>query len=520
MTEFDLPKQLALFIISTILAGLTIRLAISLAHISGILDRPGEHKQHRHLTPFVGGVGIFVSLLAALSLLGYYYPEQSVKWLGLGISSSIIFIMGLIDDIIHLHFKTRLIIQTLSALIIVLVSEVILVDIGNLPLGEILVLPSIAATFTIFAIIGSINAFNMIDGIDGLSGSLSLTSLLLLGIVALIADYHQSSLIIIIALTGGIVGFLFFNLRRPLQPRAKVFLGDNGSMLLGLLITWLLIDLSQGNSRAMTPVTALWLFAVPLMDTISIMLRRIWQHKSPFQPDRNHFHHILLDAGYRVNDAVFTITSVQLLFGLTGLAGLYLGIHEQGMLLAFLVLFFGYFYLTLYPWHLIIALRYLHTLWGLVPTESRGFFLGSYTAEEAKNIVHIISQELRPNLDSLIHVIKNKSSANDTEKYAVIVNIRLLDTDTNAIQGEARNFITLAQKHINEHCHIQLRPFIERNPQNDRRKSSNRDNSYGDRRLADWRKDNQKLLIFEAIYDQDSIIKQNSTGNQLNKENS
>lgn len=519
MTEFDLPKQLALFIISTILAGLTIRLAIPLAHISGILDRPGEHKQHKHLTPFVGGTGIFVSLLAALPLLGYLYPEQSVKWLGLGISSSIIFIMGLIDDIIYLHFKTRLVIQALSALIIVLVSEVILIDIGNLPFGEILALPGIAATFTIFAIIGSINAFNMIDGIDGLSGSVSLTSLLLLGIVAL-ATGHQSSLIIIIALIGGVVGFLFFNLRRPLQPRAKVFLGDNGSMLLGLLITWLLIDLSQGSSRAMTPVTALWLFAVPLMDTISIMLRRIWQHKSPFKPDRNHFHHILLDAGYRVNDAVFTITSVQLLFGLTGLAGLYLGIHEQVMLLAFLVLFFGYFYLTLYPWHLITALRYLHTFRGLIPTESRGFFLGSYTAEEAKNIVHMISQELRPSLDSLIHVIKNKTSANDTEKYAVIVNIRLLDTDTKTMKNEIGSFIASAQKHINERCHIQLRPFIERNPQNDRRKLSERDNSYGGRRLADSRKDNQKLLIFEAIYDQDSIAEQNSTDNQPNKENS
>src|SRR5690606_7267966 len=196
-----------------------------------------------------------------------------------------------------------------------------------------------------FATIGSINAFNMIDGIDGLSGSIALTSLVLISITALTAS-NQPDFIVAIALAGGTTGFLFFNLRRRSQPQAKVFLGDNGSMLLGFLITWLLIDLSQGEQRAISPVTALWLFSIPLMDTISIMLRRIWQHKSPFEPDRNHFHHILLNAGYRVNDTIFTIVSIHLLFGITGLTGLYWGLSDPVMLIGFLLLFSGYFYLS------------------------------------------------------------------------------------------------------------------------------------------------------------------------------
>ncbi|MCC6917115.1 MraY family glycosyltransferase [Nitrosomonas sp.] len=504
----DLSEQLILFATSTILAGLTIRLAIFLAYAYGILDRPGQHKQHRHLTPFVGGTGIFAALLVALCFLVSHYPEHSMKWLGLGVSSIIIFVMGFADDILQLHYRTRLIVQTIVVLIMALVSGVVLTDLGSILPGEVLVLGILAIPFTLFATIGGINALNMIDGIDGLSGSLSLTSLILLGTVALVAGDHPSY-ILILALAGGTVGFLFFNLRYKLQPRARVFLGDNGSMLLGFLIAWLLIDLSQGsNSRAMAPVTALWLFSVPLMDTISIMLRRVWQHKSPFEPDHNHLHHILLDAGYRVGDVIFTVISIHLLFGITGLAGLYLGIHEPVMLAGFLLLFSGYFYLSLHPWHLITALRHLHTLWGLVPTQSYGFFLGSHTPEEAENLVRTLSKELRPSLDSLIHVIKNKAPAGDEDnKYAVVVNIRLLDAEIGTMKNEIDNFVASAQKHITEQCGIQLRPFIERNPRNDRR-VQDQGNLSGNRRTADRRKPNQKLLVFEAMFDHASMSEQ------------
>jgi len=502
----DLSEQITLFAISTILAGLTIRLAISLAHTYGILDRPGQHKQHKHLTPFVGGTGIFAALLIALCFLIGYYPEQSVKWLGLGISSAIIFTMGFADDILQLHYKTRLAVQTVAVLIMTLASGVVLTDLGNIFPGEILSLGVFAIPFTLFATIGGINALNMIDGIDGLSGSVTLMSLILLGSVALIAD-NQPGLIIIIALTGGTIGFLFFNLRYRLQPRARVFLGDNGSMLLGFVITWLLIDLSQGSNRAMTPVTALWLFSVPLMDTISIMLRRIWQHKSPFEPDHNHLHHILLNAGYRVSDVIFAIVSIHLLFGLIGLTGLYLGINEFTMLMGFLLFFSGYFYLSLHPWYFIMALRQFHTLWGLTPTQNHGFFLGSYTPKEAENLVRMLSQELRPSMDSLVHVIKNKtlSSSDEENQYAVVVNIRLLDTDVR-IKDKIENFVTSAHKRINERCGIQLRPFVEHNPRNDRR-IQNQSNPSENKRVADRRKLNQKLLVFEAMFDQTSISK-------------
>ncbi|MDZ7621333.1 MAG: MraY family glycosyltransferase [Candidatus Competibacteraceae bacterium] len=120
----------------------------------------------------------------------------------------------------------------------------------------------------------SINALNMIDGLDGLSGSVSFVSLFLIAIVAFIAG-ENAYLSLMIILMGGVAGFLYFNLRWGTRKRAAVFLGDNGSMLLGLLFSWVLIDMSQGENRAMTPVTALWILAVPLMDAVGVMIRDI-----------------------------------------------------------------------------------------------------------------------------------------------------------------------------------------------------------------------------------------------------
>ena len=146
----------------------------------------------------------------------------------------------------------------------------------------------------------------MIDGVDGLSGSVSFVTLLFIATVAFIAD-DRHNLMLTTALIGGVLGFLYFNLRYRKQRYARVFLGDNGSMLLGLLFAWLFVDLTQGSNPAMTPVTAIWLFSVPLMDTVSVMLRRFWLGKSPFSPDRHHLHHLMQRAGFRVSEIVFII---------------------------------------------------------------------------------------------------------------------------------------------------------------------------------------------------------------------
>jgi len=307
---------------SLFVSGIAIRIAMPLAHRFGVVDRPGGHKLHDRVTPFVGGVGVFAALLATLSLVhGFATSPGSVQWLVIGLAGLVMFVTGLLDDIFHLSFRLRFVVQACVALMMVFWGGVALDDLGELAFGAPLELGFLAIPFTLFATIGVINALNMIDGIDGLSGSVSLVTLFLLAVVAFTGGASDYALLAL-GLLGGVAGFLFFNLRFLSQRRARVFLGDNGSMLLGFLFAWLLIALSQGPGRVITPVTALWLLSIPLMDTLGVMLRRIWLGKSPFRPDRHHLHHLFIRAGFRVQDIVYAIALIQLTLGAIGILGM------------------------------------------------------------------------------------------------------------------------------------------------------------------------------------------------------
>lgn len=339
-------QMILVLLLTALLATISIRYAIIYALTNNIADHPGGHKQHDTITPFVGGIGILIAFFIALIVLFNNQPEFWVKWLALGFAAVIIFVIGFIDDIFHLNYKIRFFAQGIVALIMIFMGGVQLSELGTLISNyQALELGLFAIPLTMFATIGGINALNMIDGIDGLAGTLSWITLLLISILAFLTG-DQANTTLAIALVGGVSGFLYFNLRYPTQNRARVFLGDNGSMLLGFLFAWLLVDLSQGPHASMTPVTAIWLFAIPLMDTVTVMLRRIWLRQSPFVPDHNHLHHILLHAGLRIEDTVFVIGTLHLMLGSLGLAGLYLGVPDSIMFFSFLLIYSGYFLLN------------------------------------------------------------------------------------------------------------------------------------------------------------------------------
>ena len=423
-----------------------------------------------------GGVGkttTAVNLSAALALEASTHSELVLECIILGLCSIIIFITGFTDDIRRLSYKLRLVIQAVVALIMIFAGGVFLNDLGELFFGLPLQLEIFAIPFTVFAVIGCINAFNMLDGIDGLLGSVALVTLLLIGAVAFVAgDLHNT--VLATALAGGVMGFLYFNLRYPSQNSGRVFLGDNGSMLIGLLIAWLLIDLSQGPNQAIQPVAALWLLSIPIMDTISVMHRRIRKRKSPFTPDHNHLHHILLSSGFRVEEVVVVIVSLHFLLGAIGLAGLYLGIPEFIMLLSFFLVYLGYFNLTLSPWRFMPLLRSLHTRIGLASATNSGVFLGGYTTKDAEKLTQIISKALGSSVDYWVKVFEQQSVSDSLGKrYAVSLNIRLPKED-GAPDGKTKQSV-ISLQHTLQQQGIQLRQFVARN--NDRREFSRRSNS-------------------------------------------
>jgi undecaprenyl-phosphate alpha-N-acetylglucosaminyl 1-phosphatetransferase len=472
-----------------LLSGVTIRLVLAYAPRLGLIDRPGEHKQHTHITPFVGGFGIFAALLGGLALMQAWGNLPGMSWWPLAAGGALMFATGLVDDILRLGFKIRLVLQTLAALIMIQAGGVLLTDLGNIgPMGSI-ELGWLAVPFTVLATVGVINAMNMIDGIDGLSGSLSFISLFLL--VVLATGAGQSGLAILaLALAGGALGFLYFNLRYGHQHRARVFMGDNGTMLLGFLFAWLFIGLSQGPARAMTPVTALWLFSIPLMDTVGVMLRRIWMGRSPFRPDRYHLHHLFLRAGFTVKDTTLAIVMLHLALGGIGVAAYWAGVSEQVLFLAFLGVFAVFFYLILRPWRFVPALRKLHTLLGLASPETRGVFIGHFPpAQAAKAREHLsnFSKGCGPHQLQMYQTNHHGASSS----YLVL---ELACEDTDMLVEEVKGVMRRLKREYAQHGDIQVRHYVQRSNANDRRAANK--HAPAERRRRDRRQERGKVLLY------------------------
>lgn len=421
-----------LFVFCVAISGVAIRLSSALARRLGVMDEPGEHKQHGDRTPFVGGVGIMVVLLSIFPLADLGFSRVSLDSVGaIGLVAVVIFLTGLADDVWHLAVKPRLLVQAIAALLMVFVGGVELRSFGELLPGVTLDLGLLGVPLTVFATIGLINALNMIDGIDGLSGSVSLVSL---GLIALIAHHGHNAtyFVLLVALMGGVVGFLGYNLRYAGNSRARVFLGDNGSMLLGFVFAWSLIALSQateGRQPAMTPVTALWLFALPLMDTVGVMLRRIWLGKSPFRADRYHLHHLFIRAGFRVCDIVALAVVMQCVFGLVGVGGLWLGVPEYVMFWLFVLAFAAYAFVIARPWRLVPWLRRLSRRLGLPSVEVRGIFVGYFRQEAYREVVGVIAAGLGRGYDYQISVYRAERSAGDGRNVYCLVHIPVVGSD-------------------------------------------------------------------------------------------
>jgi UDP-GlcNAc:undecaprenyl-phosphate GlcNAc-1-phosphate transferase len=192
-----------------------------------------------------------------------------------------------------------------------------------------------------------INAFNMIDGLDGLSGSIALIALGGLAFLAEQGGFAEEHAVLLIVF-GAVLGFLLLNFRFPGRERARVFLGDSGSSWLGFVMAWFFIELSQSNAatglqRAYAPVTAIWLFALPLLDTTYVMIRRARLGEGIFEPDRRHLHHLFLRSGFSVRQTWSAMTGAALLFALIGICAELLAWPEWAMFYAAMLVSGAYF---------------------------------------------------------------------------------------------------------------------------------------------------------------------------------
>ncbi|MDU6149919.1 MAG: UDP-N-acetylglucosamine--undecaprenyl-phosphate N-acetylglucosaminephosphotransferase, partial [Haemophilus parainfluenzae] len=283
-------------------AFLTLIVMRPIANKIGLVDKPNYRKRHQGAIPLIGGVSLFMGNLC------YYLMEwDQLRLPYLYIFSIFVLLaIGILDDRFDISPFLRAGIQAVLAILMIDLGNVYLDHLGQI-LGPFqLTLGSIGLIITVFATIAIINAFNMIDGIDGLLGGLSIVSFAAIGIL-MFRDGQMDMAYWSFALIVAILPYLLLNLGIPLGPKYKVFMGDAGSTLIGFTIIWILLLSTQGKGHPMNPVTALWIIAVPLIDMVAIIYRRLRKGKSPFRPDRLHVHHLMVRAGLTSRQAFLLI---------------------------------------------------------------------------------------------------------------------------------------------------------------------------------------------------------------------
>jgi len=307
----------------------------------GLVDIPGGRKTHISATPLVGGIGIFFGIFCISMVM----PGVSTVFTPLLSLSSIILFIGVIDDAKELTPRVRMIGHGLVALAMALVAGVELHSLGNLFGSNISELGVLAVPVTVFATVGVINAINMSDGVDGLSGSLVIVTLSFVSLFAFANGQATTGSFCLIMICS-VIAFLTLNFRQPWHKKALIYLGDAGSTMLGFMIAWLLITSTQGQNPSFAPVHALWILAVPLFDTVNLLLKRPLRGRSPFSPGNDHLHHMLLSRGFSVKQVVSILVSTALAFATLGFLGKANGVSESAMFQVFLLLFAAYFYFS------------------------------------------------------------------------------------------------------------------------------------------------------------------------------
>lgn len=317
----------------------------------GLVDLPNERKLHVGAIPLIGGISIYCSVLLVSSIV----IEQSQVFNLYLISAALILFLGVLDDKYDLSVRVRMTAQVITASILIFGAGLYLTSFGHILHFFEFKLGYIGIFVTILAVIGAINSLNMVDGIDGLAGMLSIVTFAALAFLFYWAGNNWFMLPLLFI--GAIMGYLLFNLRWPFPSFNKIFMGDAGSMLIGLTVVWMLVVGTQPNVAVFSPVTALYLIAIPLMDMTAIMYRRVKKGISPFSPDRDHLHHIFERAGYNRKQTLIRISFASLLLAIVGIWAELSQVPEWIMFVAFLGIFACYNWALSNVWQILTWVR-------------------------------------------------------------------------------------------------------------------------------------------------------------------
>lgn len=285
---------------------------IRMAKHSKIYDIPDERKTHTYLISSLGGIGLFTGLAISLLLTSDFKISNAEFQYHLA-AFFIIFTIGVVDDIFVLQPWKKVLGQLITTAIITVKGHLLITSLGGF-LGIYQLSLPVSYILSFFAIMLVINAFNLIDGVDGLAASLGLISCVIFGLFFLI-NQNFAYAILGFAMAGALLAFLVFNF----HP-AKIFMGDSGSMLIGLVNAILLLKfINTGSSVIDYPVPSaivigFGILLIPLMDVLRVFCLRISSGRSPFSPDRKHIHHLLLSKGFSHAQVTLLLIGISMLF--------------------------------------------------------------------------------------------------------------------------------------------------------------------------------------------------------------
>ena len=313
--SFFIHNPYLIGLVSFILGLIGMPLVIRIAKAKGFVVRPNKRMSHEGDVPNIGGLNIYFSFMVTYMLFEFNQMNQNQFFL-IGIFA--IMAVGFIDDVLILTPTAKLFGETLAGLALIGFADLRITHLhGFLGINEIGVIPSYI--ISLFVLIAIINAINLIDGIDGLASGLGILYCLFFATYFSLAG-EVTWAILAICMIGSLAVFFIYNV---FGHREKIFMGDSGSLLLGYLLTTFVFRFCEINAYHQVPdflqmnaapAVAICVLTVPIFDTIRVSLTRIKQHRSPFQPDKNHIHHLLLKTGLNHIQTTCVLLSISLLF--------------------------------------------------------------------------------------------------------------------------------------------------------------------------------------------------------------
>lgn len=288
------------FFIACFLSIVAIPVIINLSNLLNLTAKPGFRSSHASATPTLGGIAIFASTLISFFLWPHADEVRDANIASLSVVGlTILFFLGLKDDILALDPTKKLLIQICASLSLIVMGD-FKVDYLYGIFDWYFIPDWISIPLTVLIFIALINAINLIDGIDGLAGGISLIAGIVLGIWFMIKEHYVFACLAY-SMSGALLGFLRFNFSKT----SKIFMGDTGSLVVGFLLSLFCVQFlrlnvsTRHNEDAFVnaPIVLLVILIVPVFDTLRVFIVRLMKGGSPFVADRNHMHHLLIDNG-------------------------------------------------------------------------------------------------------------------------------------------------------------------------------------------------------------------------------